>query len=440
MADLSWTRILARTLTSRAGQAGDGPLRGAVVVVRDDHLGQMSRYLDWVDRTMSSSGPTYARRSATAESTSGRTSPCRAARAALSGGSNTRCAPTLAPWPCMVHDRSAGVRPARPVLAHTPLEALATSPPWHNAVIRLRGGDGDPAQEISFPVGDGGNASDWMAGRGGKFRRSTSRSTAESSRGRTPSRSRSSPRRVPRRRSAATGARPWPPRGWSLSHPQDPLSDGWPACRPRRSGAPTHSWRNRRVSVPSAMGEHALGLPVGWRTVGWLSPAGRCWRAADAAGRCWSTLSSSLSRAWSAACERRPPTEPRWVAFTSFSKRDGVELAAVTTGGFASNVLEQFYTWLVRIYGRDDRFTVVTYVAGVRAFFRFPSPPSDVTARAAVRGAARQPPRRDGSGDATTPRIDRRLPLIVTHVDGLEIRWRASTGRRLGWRSCGTRR
>src|SRR5690349_644371 len=40
-------------------------------------------------------------------------------------------------------------------------------------------------------------------------------------------------------------------------------------------------------------------------------------------------------------------------------------------GEVRADLLERFYLWLTRVYGREDRFTVATYVAGVRAFLRF---------------------------------------------------------------------
>jgi site-specific recombinase XerD len=85
------------------------------------------------------------------------------------------------------------------------------------------------------------------------------------------------------------------------------------------------------------------------------------------------------------------------------------------------DLLERFYLWLTRVYGREDRFTVATYVAGTRAFLRFCarrhllSP--DVSfeeLRDNVREVMGRVPYR-------TPRIDQRLVLIVTHVDGIPL-------------------
>jgi site-specific recombinase XerD len=86
-----------------------------------------------------------------------------------------------------------------------------------------------------------------------------------------------------------------------------------------------------------------------------------------------------------------------------------------------ADLLERFYLWLTQVYGREDRFTIATYVAGVRAFLRFCARrhllAPDVTfeeLRDNVREVMGRVPYR-------TPRIDQRLVLIVTHVDAIPL-------------------
>jgi site-specific recombinase XerD len=99
----------------------------------------------------------------------------------------------------------------------------------------------------------------------------------------------------------------------------------------------------------------------------------------------------------------------------------GKQPAELQTTGIRGDFLERLYLWLTRVYGRDDRFTVATYVAGVRAFLRFCARrhllAPDVSfeeLRDNVREVMGRVPYR-------TPRIDRRLVRIVTHVDSLEL-------------------
>lgn len=104
-----------------------------------------------------------------------------------------------------------------------------------------------------------------------------------------------------------------------------------------------------------------------------------------------------------------------------FQIGSGRDPETVQVAELGADVLERFYLWLTRVYGRDDRFTVSTYVAGARAFLRFCARRhwlapgvSFEEIRDNVREVMGRVPYR-------TPRIDRRLVLIVTHVDNLEL-------------------
>src|SRR5688572_3008925 len=47
------------------------------------------------------------------------------------------------------------------------------------------------------------------------------------------------------------------------------------------------------------------------------------------------------------------------------------EAAGVCTEDLPTDAVERFYVWLVRRYGRTARATHATYLAGVRAFYRY---------------------------------------------------------------------
>jgi integrase/recombinase XerD len=57
--------------------------------------------------------------------------------------------------------------------------------------------------------------------------------------------------------------------------------------------------------------------------------------------------------------------------FREFLQASGQDPDALTTDRLQPQVLEHFYTWLLRGYGRDRRSTAVAYTSEVRAFFRF---------------------------------------------------------------------
>jgi integrase/recombinase XerD len=84
-------------------------------------------------------------------------------------------------------------------------------------------------------------------------------------------------------------------------------------------------------------------------------------------------------------------------------------------------LLEEFYAWLVRRHGREHRATVTTYMSGARAFVRF------LARRALLRSEVTYEQMREnasqvmGRGTYKSPRIDRRLPTLVTHVVSLPL-------------------
>jgi integrase len=94
---------------------------------------------------------------------------------------------------------------------------------------------------------------------------------------------------------------------------------------------------------------------------------------------------------------------------------------STTTDRLPPDSLERFYTWLVAEYGKEQRFTIQTYLAGARAFFRFlirrrigPLDTSFEQVRANLQEVVGRVPYR-------TPRIDQRLPLVVSYVDSLPL-------------------
>jgi site-specific recombinase XerD len=95
--------------------------------------------------------------------------------------------------------------------------------------------------------------------------------------------------------------------------------------------------------------------------------------------------------------------------------------ADFTTDRLPDDLLERFYTWLVEVYGKEQRFTVQTYLAGARAFFRYlirkriaPPGVSFEEVRANLQEVVGRVPYR-------TPRVDQRLPLVVRYVDSIPV-------------------
>ena len=90
------------------------------------------------------------------------------------------------------------------------------------------------------------------------------------------------------------------------------------------------------------------------------------------------------------------------------------------TGGLnqiTPTLLEDFYAWLVRRYGRDQGLTVATHLSGVRAFLRY------LDRRGLLAPGLSFERMQGGLREVMakkryrTPRIDRRLPAIVVPAD-----------------------
>lgn len=107
--------------------------------------------------------------------------------------------------------------------------------------------------------------------------------------------------------------------------------------------------------------------------------------------------------------------------FLAFLDAQGIPAEAPTTA-IPAGAAERFSAWVVRRYGRRPRGTQVTYLSGVRAFYRFLDRhallPAGVTlerTRLAVREVLGRP------GPYRAPRIDPRLPEVVLVADAMPM-------------------
>ncbi len=86
-----------------------------------------------------------------------------------------------------------------------------------------------------------------------------------------------------------------------------------------------------------------------------------------------------------------------------------------------ADILERYHAWLVDSYGRDRRATITTYIAGVRAFYRFMARRRLLSPDASFEQIRAGLQEVMGKGSYKTPRIDRRLPLVVLYVNQLPL-------------------
>jgi len=106
--------------------------------------------------------------------------------------------------------------------------------------------------------------------------------------------------------------------------------------------------------------------------------------------------------------------------FASFLLEAGTPPEALAAD-LPREILERFHAWLVDRYGRDRRATIATYIAGARAFFRhlarrrlLPPDTSFEQIKAGLQEVM-------GKGSYKTPRIDRRLPLVILYVNNIPL-------------------
>jgi site-specific recombinase XerD len=85
------------------------------------------------------------------------------------------------------------------------------------------------------------------------------------------------------------------------------------------------------------------------------------------------------------------------------------------------STLEDFQAWLVRSYGREDRATITTYVAGVRAFLRFLARRHLLGPETTFEAIREQARAAMGRASYRSPRVDGRLPLLVLYVKSLAL-------------------
>ncbi|HEX2036538.1 MAG TPA: tyrosine-type recombinase/integrase [Chloroflexota bacterium] len=122
---------------------------------------------------------------------------------------------------------------------------------------------------------------------------------------------------------------------------------------------------------------------------------------------------------------KSPQTERTYATslarFQEFLDEEGLPPSAVPTDALPPTILEAFYGWLVRAYGRQRRATVMTYLAGARAFMAFLDRRrllAPETSFEQMRGHLSQVV---AKAPYKTPRIDRALPLIVVEAEKLPL-------------------
>lgn len=107
--------------------------------------------------------------------------------------------------------------------------------------------------------------------------------------------------------------------------------------------------------------------------------------------------------------------------FQEFLPTLGLDPPTVTTDQLPRDVLERFYTWLLRVHGRDRRATAIAYVGETRAFFRF------LDRRRWLHADLSYEHMKDGLRELIgrvhykTPRVDDAVALVVTSAKAVPL-------------------
>jgi site-specific recombinase XerD len=97
------------------------------------------------------------------------------------------------------------------------------------------------------------------------------------------------------------------------------------------------------------------------------------------------------------------------------------ELESWQPARLGPTTLEEFYAWLVRQHGREHRPTIATYSSGLRAFVRFLARRGLLAPNVSYEQMRENVREVMGRATYKTPRVDRRLARLVTHVMGLPL-------------------
>ena len=107
--------------------------------------------------------------------------------------------------------------------------------------------------------------------------------------------------------------------------------------------------------------------------------------------------------------------------FREYLRASGLDVLQLGPDKLRESSLHDFHTWLVRNYGRDDRSTIATYLAGVRAFLRFLARRRLLAPDVSFEALSEQAREAMGRGSYRAPRVDSRLPEVVLYVKSFPL-------------------
>ena len=141
--------------------------------------------------------------------------------------------------------------------------------------------------------------------------------------------------------------------------------------------------------------------------------------------RSYPTLAEAISAFGETLIAKSPHTATNYLSalnrFREFLPASGLDPETATSDRLPAEILERFYTWLLKVYGRERRTTAVAYASEVRAFFRF------LDRRRWLHPDLSYEHMKDGLRELVgrihykTPRVDDAVALVVTYVNNAAV-------------------
>ncbi|MBX5490278.1 MAG: tyrosine-type recombinase/integrase [Chloroflexi bacterium] len=135
------------------------------------------------------------------------------------------------------------------------------------------------------------------------------------------------------------------------------------------------------------------------------------------------TVAAAAAQFLRALAGRSPQTRRTYASalrrFAEFLASRGLAADALQPSDLTLGLVEDYAVWLVGQYGRERRPTLVTYLAALRAFWRFLDRRGWLAPAQSYQRVSDRLSELLGPGRYRTPRIDQRVPLLVTYADAL---------------------
>ncbi|MHB1133516.1 MAG: tyrosine-type recombinase/integrase [Chloroflexota bacterium] len=137
------------------------------------------------------------------------------------------------------------------------------------------------------------------------------------------------------------------------------------------------------------------------------------------------TLSQAIAVFADSLVAKSPRTAANYISalnrFVEFLQGTGQDVESYTTDRLPPEIMERFYTWLLRDRGREKRSTAVAYTSEVRTFFRFLDRRRWLSPEVSYERLKDGLREHIGRVNYKTPRVDNAVALVVLAAKNAEL-------------------